>query len=583
MVRLGPILDYFLDYFPKNSPFNPPSLQPAQHSTCCDRNPEPFRCPPRTSIPQPLSSKGMTLKRLILSVLTLFVAILVGGSLWSSFQEPQITNRLQLYQTNLLLHATTAAEVTGDVDGAALQKALLGEAPLKTALEQYQAVRKAAAANLARLEKRLETVDPAALGESNSPPAAASRPIPSRTVDSQATRLSTAIQQQRSLLDQLNLSIGILQAKQGDLTAAQQTWGQLADSAGAGNPAAETARTLMGIWNEPPRIMPDAETQLQKGLEGWFRYTALERLYSLQQRTEALSALRAAEAAIAQGTLVKLALVGTVPVLGAIAGAGLLIFLIAQRLTQGKRSILALNGEIPWEVPWNWEIIWQVLIVGFFMAGQVVAPLIVGVLSPGLAAFGPRSKAIYAFTYYLLMAGSGLAVLYWSIRKWFPLPKDWFQYRMADRWALWGLGGYLVALPLMIGVSLVNQQIWQGQGGSNPLLQIVLEEGDAVSLGLFLFTAAVAAPIFEETLFRGFLLPSLTRYVPVGGAIALSSLLFAVAHLSLSEVIPLTTLGAVLGIVYTRSRNLLAPILLHSLWNAITMIGLFVLGSGARL
>jgi membrane protease YdiL (CAAX protease family) len=181
------------------------------------------------------------------------------------------------------------------------------------------------------------------------------------------------------------------------------------------------------------------------------------------------------------------------------------------------------------------------------------------------------------------MAGSGLAVLYWSIRKWFPLPKDWFQYRVAGRWALWGLGGYLVALPLMIGVSLVNQQIWQGQGGSNPLLQIVLEEGDAVSLGLFLFTAAVAAPIFEETLFRGFLLPSLTRYMPVGGAIALSSLLFAVAHLSLSEVIPLTTLGAVLGIVYTRSRNLLAPILLHSLWNAITMIGLFVLGSGARL
>ncbi|MBF2084460.1 type II CAAX endopeptidase family protein [Thermoleptolyngbya sp. C42_A2020_037] len=530
----------------------------------------------------------MTLKRLILSVLTLFVAILVGGSLWSSFQEPQITNRLQLYQTNLLLHATAATEITGEVDGAALQKALLGESPLKTALEQYQAVRKAAEADLAKLEKRLATVDPAALGDSGPPPAASARPIPSRTVDSQATRLTTALQQQRSLLDQLDLSIGILQAEQGDLTAAQQTWGKLAestaaDNSAAGSPAADTARTLTGLWNEPPRIVPDAEMQLQKGLEGWFRYTALDRLYSLQQRTEALNALRAEEAAIAQGTLVKLALVGTVPVLGAIAGAGLLVFLVAQRLTQGKQSILALNGEVPWDVPWDWEIIWQVLIVGFFMAGQVVAPLIVGVLSPVLTAFGPRAKAVYAFTYYLLMAGSGLAVLYWSIRKWIPLPKDWFQYRVAGRWPLWGLGGYLVALPLMIGVSLVNQQIWQGQGGSNPLLQIVLEEGDAVSLGLFLFTAAVAAPIFEETLFRGFLLPSLTRYMPVWGAIALSSLLFAVAHLSLSEVIPLTTLGAVLGMVYTRSRNLLAPILLHSLWNAITMIGLFVLGSGARL
>jgi membrane protease YdiL (CAAX protease family) len=540
---------------------------------------------PQPPTPNPSSPKGMTLKRLILSVLTLFVAILVGGSLWSSFQEPQITNRLQLYQTNLLLHAATSAEGTDGVSGTSMQKALLGDAPLKTALEQYQTVRKGAEGDLEKLETRLAAIAPAGTVDrsAGAPNAAPSRPIPSRTVDSQATRLTTAIQQQRSLLNQLDLSIGILQAEQGDLAAAQQTWSKLADSAGANNPADDTARTLTGLWNEPPRLVPDAEMQLQKGLEGWFRYTALKRLYSLQQRTEALNALRADEAAIAQGTLFKLALVGTVPVLGAIAGAGLLIFLIAQRLTQGKQSILALNGEMPWEVPWDWEIIWQVLIVGFFIAGQVVAPLIVGVLSPGLAAFGPRSKAIYAFTYYLLMAGSGLAVLYWSIRKWFPLPKDWFQYRVADRWPLWGLGGYLVALPLMIGVSLVNQQLWQGQGGSNPLLQIVLEEGDAVSLGLFLFTAAVAAPIFEETLFRGFLLPSLTRYMPVWWAIALSSLLFAVAHLSLSEVAPLTTLGAVLGIVYTRSRNLLAPILLHSLWNAITMIGLFVLGSGARL
>jgi hypothetical protein len=43
--------------------------------------------------------------------------------------------------------------------------------------------------------------------------------------------------------------------------------------------------------------------------------------------------------------------------------------------------------------------------------------------------------------------------------------------------------------------------------------------------------------------------------------------------------LPLTTLGIVLGIVYTRSRGLLTSMLLHSLWNSITMIGLFILGS----
>jgi len=90
----------------------------------------------------------------------------------------------------------------------------------------------------------------------------------------------------------------------------------------------------------------------------------------------------------------------------------------------------------------------------------------------------------------------------------------------------------------------------------------------------------VAAPIFEEILFRGFLLPSLTRYMPVWGAIALSAVIFAVAHLSFSEVLPLAVLGAVLGFVYTRSRNLLSSMLVHSLWNSATMVGLLILGSG---
>ena len=107
-------------------------------------------------------------------------------------------------------------------------------------------------------------------------------------------------------------------------------------------------------------------------------------------------------------------------------------------------------------------------------------------------------------------------------------------------------------------ISIINQQLWQGQGGSNPLLSLALESQDSVALGIFFFTAAIAAPLFEEFLFRGFLLPSLTRYLPVWGAIVVSALLFAIAHLSLSEILPLATLGIVLGVVYTRSRNLLS-------------------------
>ena len=69
--------------------------------------------------------------------------------------------------------------------------------------------------------------------------------------------------------------------------------------------------------------------------------------------------------------------------------------------------------------------------------------------------------------------------------------------------------------------------------------------------------------------------------MPTWGAIGLSSLIFSVAHLSFSEVLPLTVLGVILGFVYARSRNLTASILLHSTWNSVTMVGLFLLGNGA--
>ena len=189
-----------------------------------------------------------------------------------------------------------------------------------------------------------------------------------------------------------------------------------------------------------------------------------------------------------------------------------------------------------------------------------------------------RGKALYVLVSYFLMAGSGLLVLYLSVKPFFPLPEGWFKLTNKN-WFWWGLGGYLTAIPLVFLVSFLNQQIWDGQGGSNPLLMLALESQDKVALFIFFVTASVAAPIFEEIVFRGFLLPSLTRYMPVWGAIILSGVIFAIAHLSLSEILPLATLGILLGFVYTRSRSLLSSIMVHSLWNSGTLFSLFLLGS----
>jgi uncharacterized protein len=201
-----------------------------------------------------------------------------------------------------------------------------------------------------------------------------------------------------------------------------------------------------------------------------------------------------------------------------------------------------------------------------------------GALGLSAASLGERGRAFWILLSYLGLAGGGLAVLYGSIKEYLPLQENWFQVDPQKPWLAWGWGGYFAAFPMVVGVSFVNQMVWQGHGGSNPILSIASQNQDPAALLLIFVTAAIAAPFYEETLFRGFLLPSLTRYMPTWGAILLSSFLFAIVHLSLSEVLPLMALAIVLGVVYTRTQNLLASMLLHSLWNSGTLIALFLMG-----
>ena len=70
-----------------------------------------------------------------------------------------------------------------------------------------------------------------------------------------------------------------------------------------------------------------------------------------------------------------------------------------------------------------------------------------------------------------------------------------------------------------------------------------------------------------QVIFRGFLMPSLTRYMPLWTAVVSSALIFAVVHFSFQRFLVLVLLGFVFGALYAESNNLLAAITAHSLWN----------------
>jgi membrane protease YdiL (CAAX protease family) len=553
-----------------------------------------------------LERNEVTIKRLILALLTVLAIARVLFSLSESLTQPQVQNRLELYQTNLVLHVAefqpdrldTSADQNADLTAAI--ESFIGEDPYSNAEKQYQKILKEAQISRSNFQNQLKQKtairDPAlrvlphrdgkertSRSDFKIIPDARAKDTNTDATPVRQQQLQQEIQAIDDFINEIDLKLGILIASQGKTEQALSIWNQLINRLDdPENKYTKTATILSNLWKKSPQILPNAESILKNNLNSWFSYRALQRLYRIQADRVALSSLETQQQERAIQALFKLALIGGIPILGGMFGVIILIFLIVQLLLKKETSILATNRNITWETPWNWEIVWQVLIVGFFFISQFVVPIILGLSGLSLADSSVRFKAVYVLVTYVLMALGGILVLYFSLKAFFPLPSGWFKFKLISNWFVWGFGGYLIAIPLVLLVSLINQQIWHGQGGSNPILFLALQAQDRVALAIFFITASIAAPIFEEIMFRGFLLPSLTRYMSVSTAIILSAFIFAIAHLSLSEVLPLATLGIILGIIYTRSRNLLAPMLLHSLWNSGTLLSLFVLGSGVN-
>jgi membrane protease YdiL (CAAX protease family) len=107
---------------------------------------------------------------------------------------------------------------------------------------------------------------------------------------------------------------------------------------------------------------------------------------------------------------------------------------------------------------------------------------------------------------------------------------------------------------------------------------------DPLSIGLVCFAAVVAAPIAEEVLFRGLLqgwLETLLGGLVPGRAgplaIAFSSAAFALAHLGQGLAwLPLFFFGWVAGYLALQTGSLLPGIILHALFNAVSVVMLLL-------
>jgi membrane protease YdiL (CAAX protease family) len=137
---------------------------------------------------------------------------------------------------------------------------------------------------------------------------------------------------------------------------------------------------------------------------------------------------------------------------------------------------------------------------------------------------------------------------------------------------------YLAQLPAFMALIVVNSRLIEHRFQDQ--VMHIAEHQDVLYRGLYLVAVVILAPLLEELVFRGLLLPPFRRRLGVIGGVVVSALLFMLVHPP-QTYLPIFWLGVVLGLAYHYTGNLLAPVLIHAVHNGV-QFGLIVwLTSGA--
>lgn len=138
-----------------------------------------------------------------------------------------------------------------------------------------------------------------------------------------------------------------------------------------------------------------------------------------------------------------------------------------------------------------------------------------------------------------------------------------------------GLLGYCLCLPLLLGASALSERLFHNFATPpHPIVLSLMAMRSPLDMIALLFQTAVAAPLVEELAFRGMLYPALRpRWGVVGGAL-FSGAIFALLHPMLpGGFLPLATLGACFALAREyRNGSLWPSVVMHSLNNGLLLL-----------
>lgn len=137
------------------------------------------------------------------------------------------------------------------------------------------------------------------------------------------------------------------------------------------------------------------------------------------------------------------------------------------------------------------------------------------------------------------------------------------------------LNGLVMLIAFTLLLALIS---WLVSHESSEFMTKIWESSDNIIL--LILGIVIVAPIFEETLFRGFVFTGIQEsHLGTGAAIVFSSALWAVIHTQYGafDLISIFLLGILFSVARIASGSLLVPIILHGTFNffAILEMALF--------
>lgn len=308
---------------------------------------------------------------------------------------------------------------------------------------------------------------------------------------------------------------------------------------------------------------------IEKGIsKGWYQDFALLELYKTARNDKQYKQF-SRELEDRYSTSFGFGIVAmTVGCLSAFVG---LVVIIIQLGSLGRRQAQA-TGDAQ-ELKVSFRNIYLVFV------GWITRQLVIGealkLLPKNALALGanPLGIAVFSFLSYLITMIPAVLLIYFVALK--PLGRG-FREGLGLRFRTQSMGPFKLVLsgflswcaiiPLVLIASLVSGT----QGSDNPVLSqiaLVTSSKNLLAISVLLITVAVAAPIFEEIIFRGFLYAALKVKIGIFPAILVSAVVFAGIHMDKGGAVMLFALGPVLALAYQRTRSLIPSILAHGIWN----------------